>query len=56
MAAQKDPGFDLYWFVEAFSRAADFPDALERWPVKTLVDLSPVNLKRKFERLALDVT
>ena len=54
-AAQKDPGFDLYWFAVALNRAADLPDELERWPVKMLVELSPAELKRTFEQLAMDV-
>jgi hypothetical protein len=54
-AAQKDPGFDLYWFAVALNRAADLPDELERWPVKMLVELSPAELKRMFEQLAMDV-
>jgi hypothetical protein len=55
MAAQKDPGFDLYWFAVALGRVADFPDELDRWPVKMLVELSPPKLKRMFENLATDM-
>jgi hypothetical protein len=54
-AAQKDPGFDLYWFAVALNRAADLPDDLERWPVKMLIELSPPELKQTFEQLAMDV-
>lgn len=54
-SAQKDPGFDLYWFAVALSRAADLPDELERWPVKMLVAFDPVHLKHTFHKLALDL-
>ncbi len=52
-AAQKDPGFDLYWFAVALNRAADFPDELERWPVRMLQPLDPRKLKPQFRELAL---
>jgi len=55
LAAQKDPGFDLYWFALALNRAADFPDELERWPVKMLADFHPPELKRAFQQLAMDL-
>jgi hypothetical protein len=54
-AAQKDPGFDLYWFAVALNRAAEFPDAIDRWPVQMLVELSAVDLKQTFEQLATEV-
>jgi predicted nucleotidyltransferase component of viral defense system len=55
LAAQKDPGFDLYWFAVALNRAGDFPDELERWPVKMLLPLDPVHLKQEFHDLALEI-
>lgn len=55
LAAQKDPGFDLYWFAVALERAVDFPDEPERWPLRMLVALDPVHLKHTFHRLALDL-
>ena len=55
LAAQKDPGFDLYWFAVALGRAVDFPDEPERWPVKMLVAFDPVHLKRTFHKMALDL-
>lgn len=55
LAAQKDPGFDLYWFAVALNQAADFPDEPERWPVKMLADLHPPQLKRAFQQLAMDL-
>jgi hypothetical protein len=55
LAARKDPGFDLYWFAVALSRAAAFPDELERWPVKMLVELLPTHLKEVFLDWALDL-
>ena len=54
-AAQKDPGFDLYWFAVALNRAADFPDELERWPVRMLQPLEPRKLKAQFRELALQL-
>ena len=54
LAAQKDPGFDLYWFAVALNRAVDLPDELVRCPVKMLVDLSPVALKGSFRKIAVD--
>ena len=54
-AAQKDPGFDLYWLAVALNRAADFPDELERWPVRMLQPLQPRELKAQFRELALQM-
>ncbi len=55
LAQQKDTGFDLYWFAVALNRTAKFPDDIERWPVKMLVDFDPVALKRSFQRLAMQI-
>ena len=55
LAAEKDPGFDLYWFAVALNRSAGFPDELERWPVKMLQPLEPTELKQQFQRLALQL-
>ncbi|MCX7691608.1 nucleotidyl transferase AbiEii/AbiGii toxin family protein [Thermoflexus sp.] len=55
LAARKDPGFDLYWFAVALNRAADFPDRANAWPVKMLLPFDPVELKRSFQELALDL-
>ena len=46
LAAQKDPGFDNYWFALALNRCENFPDELERWPVKMLQPFDPPTLKR----------
>jgi len=54
-AAQKDPGFDLYWFAVALNRASDFPDEIERWPVRMLRPLKPNELKAQFRKLALQL-
>jgi hypothetical protein len=54
-AAQKDPGFDLYWFAVALNRVADFPDELERWPGQMLQPLNPYELKVQFQELALQL-
>ena len=53
LAAQKDPGFDLYWFAVALNRASEFPDEVERWPVKMLIPFDPLRLKDEFHSLAL---
>jgi len=55
LARQKDPGFDQYWFAVALNRTANFPDEIERWPVKMLVDCDPVGLKLDFENLAIQL-
>lgn len=55
LAAQKDPGFDLYWFAVALNRAANFPDQADAWPVKMLLPFDPSELKRSFQGLALDL-
>jgi hypothetical protein len=55
LARQKDTGFDLYWFAIALNRTANFPDEIERWPVKMLVDCDPAALKRSFQGLAMKI-
>jgi len=55
LAVQKDPGFDLYWLAVALNRSTEFPDELERWPVKMLAEFDPPELKRTFQKLALDL-
>jgi hypothetical protein len=55
LAAQKDPGFDLYWLALALDKVQDFPDELDRWPVEMLKPLSPVKLKDRCHSLALEV-
>jgi len=55
LAAQKDAGFDPYWFAISLQRAQSFPDEIERWPVKMLTFFDPRNLKRKFLQLALEI-
>ena len=55
LAAEKDSGFDLYWFAVALNRSGGFPDELERWPVKMLQPLEPTELKQQFQRLALQL-
>lgn len=47
-AAQKDPGFDLYFFAIALNRCENFPDEIERWPVKMLQPFEPPVLKKRF--------
>lgn len=55
LARQKDTGFDLYWFAVALNRTSKFPDEIERWPVKLLIDFDPVVLKRSFQSLAMKI-
>ena len=55
LAAQKDPGFDLYWFAVALNQAADLPDSVDRWPVEMRVAFSPTELKQTFQQLALEI-
>ena len=55
LARQKDTGFDLYWFAVALNRTANFPDEIERWPVKMLVACDPLALKRSFQSLAMQI-
>jgi hypothetical protein len=52
-SAQKDTGFDPYWFAIALNRCEKFPDELERWPVKMLKPLDPIDLKSTFQKLAV---
>ena len=52
LAAQKDLGFDLYWFAIALNRAERFPDEIERWPVKMLQPVSTLDLKTSLLDLA----
>ncbi|MGZ9221658.1 MAG: nucleotidyl transferase AbiEii/AbiGii toxin family protein [Anaerolineales bacterium] len=47
-AAQKDTGFDLYFFAIALNRCEGFPDEIERWPVKMLQPFEPPALKQRF--------
>ena len=54
-AAQKDPGFDLYWFAVSLNRAAEFPDELEKWPVNMLIPFEPATIKRDFQVFAMDI-
>ncbi len=55
MAAEKDPGFDPYWFAIALQRVEMFPDELERWPVMMLLPLDPVILKHNFQDMAAQI-
>ena len=54
-AAQKDTGFDSYWFAIALNRCEKFPDELERWPVKMLKPIDPKDLKSSFQKLAVEL-
>lgn len=52
-AAQKDTGFDPYWFAVALNRIDNFPDDLERWPIKMLKPLNVSDLKKTFKDWAM---
>lgn len=54
-AAQKDTGFDAYWFAIALNRCEKFPDELERWPVKMLKPIDPKDLKSSFQKSAVEL-
>jgi hypothetical protein len=54
-AAQKDTGFDLYWMAIALNRCKNFPDELERWPVKMVASFDPIELKSQFTSLAFNL-
>lgn len=54
-AAQKDTGFDVYWFAIALNRCEKFPDELERWPVKMLKPIDPKDLKSSFQKSAVEL-
>jgi hypothetical protein len=54
-AAQKDPGFDLYWFAIALNRSEAFPDEIERWPVRMLKPFDPPVLKKAFLDWAMQI-
>ena len=54
-AAEKDPGFDVYWMAVALDQAESFPDELERWPVQMLVPCDPTQIKMTFRELALEL-
>jgi hypothetical protein len=55
LAQQKDPGFDLYWFAVSLNQVTNFPNEIERWPVKMLMACDVVELKRIFLELAMRV-
>jgi Nucleotidyl transferase AbiEii toxin, Type IV TA system len=47
-AAKKDTGFDDYFFAIALNRCENFPDEVERWPVKMLQPFDRVNSSEHF--------
>lgn len=52
LAAQKDPGFDLYWLAVALHKTIEFPDKAERWPVEMILTFDAVQLKSSFKDLS----
>ena len=55
LAAQKDPGFDLYWFAVALQKTKSFPDEIDRWPVEMLKEINTLELKDKFANLSIQI-
>lgn len=55
LAAQKDRGFDRYWFAVALQKAEMFPDHLAQWPVEMLQPFDPRDLKARFLALAQQI-
>jgi hypothetical protein len=55
LASQKDTGFDIYWFTIALDKSANFPDQLDLWPVKVLIPFDPLQLKKDFHSLAVQL-
>lgn len=55
LAQRKDPGFDLYWLAVALQKVQNFPDEAHRWPVEVVQPFDPIQLKRRFLTLALEV-
>ncbi len=50
--AEKDPGFDRYWFAVACQRVANFPDEIERWGVQMIIPVESASVKRRLLDLA----
>ncbi len=51
-SAEKDPGFDLYWFAVACQQVAQFPDEIERWGVQMVIPVEGVSIKQRLQALA----
>ncbi len=41
------------FYLVALNRVSEFPDQVERWPVKMLMPFDPVQLKHQFQTMAL---
>jgi hypothetical protein len=50
--AEKDPGFDRYWFAVACQQVASFPDEIERWGVQIIVPVEAAAIKSRLLELA----
>lgn len=55
LCAEKDPGFDMYWFAAALEKSAAFPNSIERFPVEMLVDIDVKDMKTQFGKLAKEI-
>ncbi len=54
-AKEKDPGFDLYFFVQALHKARSNSDRAEDWPLQMLKPFDPRVLKNFFQNLSLEI-
>ena len=50
--AEKDPGFDRYWFAVACQQVASFPDEIERWGVQMIIPVEADAIKNRLLELA----
>lgn len=55
LASKKDKGFDLYWLAVALEKVEDFPEDINKLPVEMIVELDVVELKRSFNKLAIEI-
>lgn len=54
-AAEKDPGFDLYWFAVACQRVSSLPNEIGSWGVQLLIPIDAASVKARFEAIADEV-
>ena len=55
LAAQKDPGFELYWMAVACGKVKDFPDEIRVWPVEMIKQTTAAEIKSLFSHLSLEI-
>lgn len=54
-AAEKDPGFDLYWFAVACQRVSALPNEIGSWGVQLLIPIDAASVKARFEAIADEI-